>query len=679
MKAFKLLAVLLLTMLLAVSATAQINWMKQDNGTNYLTWYVPKNSSETSYIYENGKTRYVNNGEDASFATGYFTSTASSTVKLTVTLNSVSTGKIVSTIFSSDVDVSKTFAYKTFTITSKDYQNNAGQYIVVVKVKDTNTEYVDTSLFLQVFPNPTVAKIPPGIVLIKDTDPEMKTKSFSKDILETDNLQFTISANDKENDKLKYVAEECSAFWFGNCINWVTAQETDLSFNENTGAFTWTPGYEYVQHTVASLTRKAEFRFKAVEAKDDKKSTQWISAVINVHDVNRDPIFDHISDKTIFEGETVQFTIHATDADKDNLTYSISKKSPNSEWYTFNAQTQQFTFTPNFTQAGNYSVTFKVVDGFGGQDEETVKIMVLDKNQENKTQCNDGKDNDKDSKIDEKDPGCHTDGNADNNNTYNPDDNDETDEKPSKTPQCSDGLDNDKDGKTDEKDPGCHSDGDATNDKSYNPHDDDESDEPVKKPQCNDGIDNDKDGKKDKNDPGCHTDGDATNDQSYNDHDDDESDQPVNKPQCDDGIDNDKDGFVDMEDPGCANKDDNDESNYVPPQATPTQPIVINLVSAHMEDQIEAGKTLFVDTRIHNSGKKEAKDLKVQAKLYDLGVWGSTGTFTLKAGKETDKNVYVHLPSDAQAGWYLVKVTATNGYYHTSTYRLLYVDYYTFK
>src|SRR3989344_6729980 len=94
----KLLTVLLFTLLLAVSATAQINWMKQDGGQNYLAWV--KKDSETNYIYDAGKTRYVTNGESASFATGYFGSTASSTVKLTVTLNSVNTEKIVSTIAS---------------------------------------------------------------------------------------------------------------------------------------------------------------------------------------------------------------------------------------------------------------------------------------------------------------------------------------------------------------------------------------------------------------------------------------------------------------------------------------------------------------------------------------------------------------------------------------------------
>lgn len=41
--------------------------------------------------------------------------------------------------------------------------------------------------------------------------------------------------------------------------------------------------------------------------------------------------------------------------------------------------------------------------------------------------------------------------------------------------QCSDGVDNDQDNLIDEKDPGCHSDGNADNSDSYDPKDDDEN------------------------------------------------------------------------------------------------------------------------------------------------------------------------------------------------------------
>lgn len=45
--------------------------------------------------------------------------------------------------------------------------------------------------------------------------------------------------------------------------------------------------------------------------------------------------------------------------------------------------------------------------------------------------------------------------------------------------ECSDGADNDGDGVIDADDPGCHTDGDATNPDSYDPTDDSEADEPT--------------------------------------------------------------------------------------------------------------------------------------------------------------------------------------------------------
>ncbi|MEQ1786151.1 MAG: hypothetical protein ABL966_03790 [Acidimicrobiales bacterium] len=132
-------------------------------------------------------------------------------------------------------------------------------------------------------------------------------------------------------------------------------------------------------------------------------------------------------------------------------------------------------------------------------------------------QCSDDDDNDGDGVIDADDPGCHTDGDASNPDSYDPNDDDEADED---LPECSDGVDNDGDGVSDEADPGCHTDGDPDNPDSFDPNDDTEAETDV--PECSDGVDNDGDGVADTADPECHTDGDATNPDSYDPNDDDE-------------------------------------------------------------------------------------------------------------------------------------------------------------
>jgi LPXTG-motif cell wall-anchored protein len=99
-------------------------------------------------------------------------------------------------------------------------------------------------------------------------------------------------------------------------------------------------------------------------------------------------------------------------------------------------------------------------------------------------------------------------------------------------PQCSNGIDDDGDGVIDANDPGCHSDNDASNSASYNPDDDNEADKKSGTStgsgneggvQCADKKDNDGDGLIDAKDPGCHTDGNPNNADSYDPTDDSEA------------------------------------------------------------------------------------------------------------------------------------------------------------
>ena len=123
--------------------------------------------------------------------------------------------------------------------------------------------------------------------------------------------------------------------------------------------------------------------------------------------------------------------------------------------------------------------------------------------------------------------------------------------------QCFDGTDNDGDQKKDSADPGCHSDGNPYNANSYQPTDADESS--PGNTQCNDGIDNDGDLGSDMADPGCHIDGNPHNAVSYDAMNNNEA--SVVNTQCNDNIDNDSDTLSDYPfDGGCASPLDNNES-----------------------------------------------------------------------------------------------------------------------
>jgi hypothetical protein len=243
--------------------------------------------------------------------------------------------------------------------------------------------------------------------------------------------------------------------------------------------------------------------------------------------------------------------------------------------------------TVNNLVVGTYVFKLVVTDNDGATDDDTMQVVVHPQ-VVNPPQCSDTVDNadPEDTLIDAADPGCHTDGNAGNPNSYDPNDNDETNSGGGggggDKPECSDDVDNAdaEDTLVDEADPGCHTDGNAGNSSSYNPNDDDESNTI---PQCSDGVDNadTEDTLADAQDPGCHTDGNPNNGDSYNPNDNDESNST---PECSDGVDNadPEDTLIDAADPGCHtdgdadnsstyNPNDNDESDDVCPNISGVQ------------------------------------------------------------------------------------------------------------
>ncbi|GEM_PF-6233788 len=99
--------------------------------------------------------------------------------------------------------------------------------------------------------------------------------------------------------------------------------------------------------------------------------------------VNKAPTFTKVGTQDIKPGvgiafgvkptEKIEFTLVATDEDKDVLTYSVENAPVGA---VFNAATQTFSWTPANTQLGTYTVTFKVIDNKGGEEKVIVTIGV---------------------------------------------------------------------------------------------------------------------------------------------------------------------------------------------------------------------------------------------------------------------------------------------------------------
>lgn len=95
--------------------------------------------------------------------------------------------------------------------------------------------------------------------------------------------------------------------------------------------------------------------------------------------LNHAPVLAPIGGRSIGEGLALGFTVSATDADNNALTYAASGLPAGA---TFNAGTRTFAWTPGYGTAGSYTVRFRVTDnGFpAAADSEDVTLTVTHRN-----------------------------------------------------------------------------------------------------------------------------------------------------------------------------------------------------------------------------------------------------------------------------------------------------------
>lgn len=87
------------------------------------------------------------------------------------------------------------------------------------------------------------------------------------------------------------------------------------------------------------------------------------------------PVLQPIGAQKVYVGDTLSFTVQATDEDGDAITYAISDVPP--DGVSLDGQTGQFTWTPAQDQANQtYSLVIKATDTTDRSDEETVSITV---------------------------------------------------------------------------------------------------------------------------------------------------------------------------------------------------------------------------------------------------------------------------------------------------------------
>lgn len=158
-------------------------------------------------------------------------------------------------------------------------------------------------------------------------------------------LTFTVTATDPNGDPLTFSA---------------AGLPTGATFSNQT--FTWTPTSDQIgAHQVT---------FTVTDGSSEDSET----ITITVERQNAAPVLAGIGGKNVSENQTLTFTIDATDADGDAITYSASGLPTGA---TFTGQT--FSWTPGYDQAGSHNVTFVAGDG-RAEDSETIAISVVNVN-----------------------------------------------------------------------------------------------------------------------------------------------------------------------------------------------------------------------------------------------------------------------------------------------------------
>lgn len=189
-----------------------------------------------------------------------------------------------------------------------------------------------------------------SITVSNENKPPVFDAVQSKTVNENSELTFSVNAVDPEGSAVIYTTG--------------TLPQGAL-FNATTKTFTWKPTYQQSGN------------YSVVFYADDGNSKGSIQVNITVVDVNTAPKIQSIGNKNINEGEALLIEVFATDDEGDNLTYQVTTVLP--QGASFDQSTHRFSWTPSYTQSGNYAVTFSVSDG-KLTTTQTITIIVANVN-----------------------------------------------------------------------------------------------------------------------------------------------------------------------------------------------------------------------------------------------------------------------------------------------------------
>ncbi|MEH2362218.1 putative Ig domain-containing protein [Nostoc sp.] len=171
-------------------------------------------------------------------------------------------------------------------------------------------------------------------------------------VAEGQTLTKTLSSSDADGDTLTYSASNLPP---GAILD--SAQ----------GILSWTP----------TLSQAGTYNNIIVTASDGNKSSSQTFAIL-VNNTNQAPVLAPLPIQTGQENNLVQFSLAAGDIDNDSLIYSAVSPLPTGA--VFDPRTGQFTWKPNYEQAGEYILRFAATDAQGATDIRDVTLRIANVN-----------------------------------------------------------------------------------------------------------------------------------------------------------------------------------------------------------------------------------------------------------------------------------------------------------
>jgi hypothetical protein len=178
----------------------------------------------------------------------------------------------------------------------------------------------------------------PGALIVNlVNEPPVLESIGNKTINEGGSLEFVVAAADPDpGDSLTFAAANLPA---------------GASFDPATRTFLWTPGYDQ-----AGNYENIEF---SVMDNGEPMEVDVELITVTVGNVNRPPIFAPLGPQEVLEGEQLEFTVEASDPDGDAVIYSTAELP---EGAVFDPNTGLFSWQPDHTMAGIYTVVFYATD-----------------------------------------------------------------------------------------------------------------------------------------------------------------------------------------------------------------------------------------------------------------------------------------------------------------------------